>query len=514
MFDYALIYEELAGAKKGERGTILKKYEKMLKVNKAKIYREIRKLYGPQKEVTRKSRIQKKLIDEVAKVKIKSTKMGLGERELSTEQCVKYLNEQGNSVDVKTISSINRHLVKYGFRNKAPIVRVEAAYSNQQHQLDFSRSKYFQIAKIDNDGDFILKVAGKILTYKENEHRLRTWLVSITDAFSRISLAQAVAATGESAIVGIDFLNFAYNRPEDAHPLKYIPEILKTDNGSFAKTKAVKTMLNALGIKVELSRPYEKHGIQKQESAFKNIWRNFELPLTLRIGEGNLISLSEYNEELHHFMNEMLQKKHPTREGTRLHNYRCSLTAHQPREIAVDLKEVAFVVIERKVRQDLTISINNDKFECPAFALDKRIRIYRNLSGEYMGELIDEFRKPFILEPTKGYVELGNFEHRHAPTYRQRLEKEIKQEKKEEKIKYIEREPKKIMAKTPFNKNKEHIFGSKYAAKVYIGQQLGRGKTYADYAYIFDDLLDDEEGMKKSNIDAVLYEISKQAGVG
>jgi len=515
MFDYQLINAELAGANKGEREAIIQRYVKLLKVSKGTIYRRLRKLYGKKKDVKRECKISESIVKEIAKTKIKTIKIGIGEREIATEQCLKLLNEQGIAVNDLNISTINRHLVKLGFRQKAPIVRVEAQYSNQQHQLDFSRSKYFQIAGIDSDGEFLLRASGKNLFYKEYEHKLRTWVVGITDAYSRISLARAYAATGESAIVGIDFLNFVYNRPDDAHPFKYIPDILKTDNGSFAKTKAVKEMLKALDIKIELSKPYGHHGIQKQEAAFKNIWRKFEIPLYLRVGEGNTITLNEYNEELHHFMVAMLEAQHPTKQGTRLHYYRASLAGHQPREIATDLREVAFVVIERKVRQDLTVQINNEKFECPAFAMDKKIRIYKNLSGEYIGELIDEFRKPFILKHTKGYVELGDFEHRQPATYRQQLEREIKQEEKENKINYIQREAVTVKAKTPFNKKKEeHIFGSKYAAKVYIGQMLGRAQTYQDYAYIFDEMLDDEGGLNKANIDAVLFEIKRQVAIG
>lgn len=513
----AIIKTELDAAPKGAKGAIVNRYAEILKVSRDTIYKMIRDEYGPAKIVKRAKKIDQNIIDEVARFKIMGMNLGLKERELSTELCINHVEGKGYKVDC-SISTINRRLAEAGFRMRKSIVRVEAAYSNQMHQMDFSRSKYFQLWKFDKKtGDYLLKIA-KQLTYKENENKLASWLVGITDAYSRVSLARMYAASGESAAIGIDFLNYVYTRPEDEHPLRYLPDILKTDNGAFIKNEDISGMLEALEVESELVIPYLKHGIQKQESAWRRLWQRFELNLALKLGDGKTISLSDYNEELEiHMMND-LQAEHPVRNGTRLHNYLSSLTAHPPRTLDVDLADVAFRVFTRTVGDDLTISLNKEKYECPLFTIGKQIRAYRNRSGELVGELIDEYKKPFILKPTKGYVELGNYEHRENQTYRQKIEKEMKNESRtqsverrvqnEVEIKYIPPREKLFEPETKFDQalsDDVEIFSSAYEAKVYISKKLKKGDSYALYAEYFDDLL--SKTLKREHVDYLLGSI-------
>ena len=514
-----LIKAEIDAAPKGAKSEIINRYAEMLKVSTDTVYRMIRSKYGPSKMVKREKKIDQKIIDEVARFKMMGMKLGLKERELSTELCVNHVEAKGYKVDC-SVSTINRRLAESGFRMRKQIVRVEAAYSNQMHQMDFSRSKYFQVWKYDKKrSDYLLKIARQ-LTYKENENKLASWLVGITDAYSRIGLSRMYAASGESATIGIDFLNYVYGRAEDEHPLRYLPDILKTDNGAFIKNEDVKGMLNALEIKGELVIPYAKRGIQKQESAWKRLWRRYELDLAIKMGDGKTIHLNDYNELLEiHTIND-LQADHPVREGTRVHNYLSSLTAHPPRTIDVDLSEVAFRVLVRIVRDDLTVSINNNKYECPAFANGKQVRIYRNRAGEFVGELIDEYRKPFILKPTKGYVEVGNFDNREHQTYRERIEQEMKRESRGQgaegreqsadgvEIKYIPPREERFEPETKFTEalsDEVSVFSSVYEAKVYISKRLLKGESYGKYAEYFDELL--SKTLERVHIDYLINSI-------
>lgn len=515
-FDVAILKAEIDAAKQGEKKAIVRRLANSLNISESSIYRALSKVYGKQKTVTREKVVSDFIIDEVAKLKVESENMGLGKRELKTEDCLEILSNRGIDVSGISVSTVNRRLREKGFRKEDVIVRVEADYANQQHQLDFSRSKYFQISHFDKDAnDYVLKVTGKTLFYKENETKLRTWLIGLTDAYSRISLVRAVAATGESAILGIEFLNFAYNRAEDEHPLRYLPDILKTDNGSFAKDKAVKQMFQALEIVSELSEAYKHRGVQKRESEWKALWQSFELKLATEIGGlGKTLYLNEYNDLAHEFMIKRLDLKHPMRSGLRGDLYRQSMVAHPGRTIDIDLREAAFNVVYRTVAQDLTVSVDNQKFECKAYALGQRIKIYRTLNGEYYGETVDVFNKPFQLTPTQGFVELGNFEHRQHKTYKQQIEGDVKKAQEEKKAKKTEalktdskvmvlgHRTKKQEAKTNFAEVKNSdsfVFASKYDAKVYIANKV---KDFEMYADIFDELL--ENDLSRKSIDDVI----------
>lgn len=477
------IKQEIDKAPHGMKAGIIDKYCRLLgrdkPLSKSELYRKIRKQFGARKKIIGKNKIDNHLIDKVAKLKVEGMNMTDKERELSTEECINILKDNGvPGADKLTVSTVNRRLRERGMRTRDKIVRIEAERPNQTHQLDFSRSKYFQVHRYDAEkGDYILKVSNRVLSYKQNENRLRTWLVGLIDTYSRIPLVMAFAAAGESASIGIEFLNYAYRRPEDDNPVRYLPETLKTDNGALIKNKAFQNMLKALDIRSETVIPYKHRGIQKIEALWRTLWYKFELPLALQLEVGTEISLSDYNEALHAKIIELAEQEHPRRKGSKIHIYKSALAKYPPRTVNADLNDIAFRVIERKVNQACQVSIDKNLYEVPLFAIDKRIRIYKNENGDFVGELIDEFRKPFKLTPTSGFVNEGDFSHRAPATYREQIEKQLdKSEKREEKqasnkIKYMPAKPVEQLPDTPFHA--EHRdFSNWDEAKVYLGRKM------------------------------------------
>lgn len=519
--DIHAIKVAIDNAPHGFKGAVVKRYCYLYGIGRCELFRKIRKEYGPRRKIEGKHIIDKELIDLVGKLKVNGEMIGEKDRELSSDECINILKDSGvPGADALTISTVNRRLRKDGFRNKDKIVSVEAVRPNQTHQMDFSRSKYFQVYKYDYaKGDYILKVSGKSLSYKESDTKLRTWLVGITDTYSRVSLVMAFAATGESEAIGLEFLKFAYNRPEDEHPLKYIPETLKTDNGAFIKSKATGNALKALEIKSEKVIPYKKRGIQKREAAWKMVWRRFELPLAIQLKTGTEIYLQDYNELLHSKMIDLLEWEHPVRSGTRGHVYKSALKKYPPREIDVDLRDVALRVIYRTVNQFCHVSIKKQKYSVPLFALDKQIRIYGIGSGRFRGELIEEYHEPFELVATKGFVEEGDFEHRAPATYKQQLEnqiirsektrkEEIRNKKKEpSKINYMPAESKVQKPDTPFHREKTSQFTTWPNAKEYIGRHLRtEGLDIYDYVDQLDAIFYDrgDDLLNKESLDTII----------
>jgi hypothetical protein len=529
--NWAEIQEEIDTVEKGYKGAVVNQYASLFNVSKDTVYRELRKRFGRKKTVKREKKISDDLINEIAKMKMYGIKMQLDEREISTEICIELLQEkQFPGAENLTISTVNRRLAEKGFRIRDGIVRLEADYVNQEHQLDFSRSKFFQLFQRDGE-NWLLRISGKELHYKDDDKKLRTWLAGIIDSYSRLAIVQAYPASGESSALGIQFLGFAYTRPKDEHPFRSLPEILKTDNGVFIKDRSTKALLEMLNITSKTAKPYSHRGIQKIESLWKKVWKQFELPLAMKIGHKATIRLSEYNELIHNFMIRQMEKQHPVIKDTRKAVYLSGLTKHPERIVKVDLSEVAFKVVERVVRDTVTIRLNNITYQCPDGTQGKRIKIYKNLAGQVVGCLVDEFKKPFILKQVPGYRTYNDFEHRPHNTYRQDIAtqvdvptslnnrgadtehcrivktntKPIRSTRLFMPSKKKEIKPETVFDQTKFNEN--YVFPSKYAARVYIGKSLPVNETYADYANVFDDML--KEDLSKQSIDEILFEIKR-----
>jgi hypothetical protein len=507
------ILKALSAVKFGERKVMVKRLSKSMGLSEQQIYRALRSKNGEQKKVKKKLIIdpENELIKEVAKIKAYGLQ-GTQSRELATDLCKEILVTRGYK-EVENISdaTINRRLHTIGFRDKDVIVRVEAEYANQTHQMDFSRSKYFQILKYDSDkGDYLLRCTTKQLTYKENDTALRTWYVGITDTYSRLSLAQCYAATGESLLIGIEFLNFAYTRLDENHPLCYLPDTLKTDNGAFIKNQAVKDLLDKYNIKSELVKPLKKRGIQKRESAWKRLWKRFELKQYCIIGEGKTLYLQDLNQLVHEEMISQLKTDHPVRKGTRGHLYSTSIQTREQRTAGDDMRITLNKYYRRKIDDTLCITIDRQKYQCTGpkingiSVIDQQVSVWLNLNGDAVAEFIDAPGKPFMMMPVDGFINEGDFTHRTAPSYRQQLESEMQKQK----TIYLPPRKKVVNAENKFDEaeevrsEKQEVFENEFEAKKYIAEQFGRNAVYKTYSEIFDPLLTDT--LNKADIDAVI----------
>lgn len=520
MIDAAAIRLELSATPRGSRNDILDRYAKQFNVSKATIYREARKKFGPAKKVKREKEIPQELIDAIGKIKLESIDLAHAGRELSTEECIKLLIERGiDGAEQLQISSVNRRLRECGFRSKERIVRVEAQYSNQMHQLDFSRSEYFQVVKFDtNENDYLLKVSGTVMDYKYEDKKLRTWLCGMTDAYSRIGISRMFVAPGESVLMGLEFVNWVYGREKDANPLQNLPEKLKLDNGVMGKSIPFNEVLDVLHITKELVIPLKKRGIQKQESAWKTLWRRFELPFALRLKKNTIITLAEYNDALQQFSVEWAQRDHPTKNGSRIHVYMSGLQLHEQREVTVDMSVLLCKQYKRRVDNAGLITVDKQKYNVPDDRyIGKMINVSINANGDAVGELVDEYSKPFALKEVKGYVEVGDFEHRQKQSYRGKLQEQMKESKVQSPkseadtrtpvVSYLKPVVRKQQVTNKFEdvtSAPEYVFPSKLEAIKYVSEliyQRNRSETYEDYREVFEAAF--ESNLSKGYVDQV-----------
>ncbi len=515
--DLDAIQREIDSAGHGRKAAIIRQYTGQYGISRETLYRQLRQRFGKKKTLVRAKKVEQALIDQVGEMKELGIMMGLGDRELATENCIRLLSDQGVAgADRLTVSTVNRRLREAGYRIPNAKVRVEASYANQEFQLDFSRSKYFQIYRYDSvRQDFLMRVSGRELHYKKDDRRLRTWLVQVKDSYSRCRIIKAYGATSENGFIGLDTLDFMFNRPEDDNPMRFVPEMIKTDQGAFHKRKEVKALAELLGIQLRNSAPYNHDSQGKIESGFFGLWNRFELAQAVKMGDGYELYLSEYNELLHEFSISDAQLKcpHPIVNDTREGASRTSILKHPPRQVDEEVLRIACRVDTRDVPETLMIQYPGGPYHAPEYAAGKQVRIYKNMLGELMAELVEEDRRTFILKSYE-YREIDNFEHRSHTSYKQTLtaqaEKNLADKRAENKRLFMKPRASKIEVESPFLPQAQTEFANEYDARVYIGKQLTTiGKTYADFSYVFDELLADD--LTKESIDTVISEIKRTA---
>lgn len=411
-----------------------------LQVSPATVRRHFNEIGGLQREVERTPQTNMDLIHELAKVLGLADTLQLkgSRRRLATKDGIDIMVQEGvEGAEQLTESTANHWLERLGYRDADPKQRYEADYACQQMQLDFSRSKYFQIKTRLDDGDWLLVTSAKELHYKHDSYKLRTWLVQILDEHSRLRLVRAFAATAESALLGITFLDWALRRPEDDHMLRHLPERLKLDNGAFYKARESQDLMDTLGIEPIPIAPGNSDSTGKIERSWRTTWTSFELKLAVQLlrqqgGTKAQIRLSQYNAALMQFLVAEHAKPHPTRRGvTRGAAYQQSLLQHPPRSVDVDLLTLACQTWERKADTAGVISIDNVRFQVHRDAYNKWVRVYRNRENEFVAEIIGSFRKPFKLRPFRA-SDLDTFKA-PTPSYAQQVRREVLAEQTEKK---------------------------------------------------------------------------------
>lgn len=424
------IYNELQQLPRGARGLRKKELARVHRVSTDTIDRHIRAEFGKRTTFERsKSKeyyTNRKVARLVMELKAEGHKMSLSDRELSTEACLDLLYKRGyqeaGKLSVSRVNEIMRE--ELGYRERKAFVRFEADYANQVYLIDFSRLKYHQVIGHTKDGDYILKVSGKELHYKDQDKRLRSWTCSVMDAFSRLRIVKVFAVTGETVQMGFDTLNFLFRREEDEHPMRYLFEHMHSDNGAFIKSRETQRLFRGLGVNGVRSKPYNKTGIGKIERSHRSLWQ-WELKQALRLGEGNTILLSEFNELMHQHTTEETEMQHPYLPGTRGGEYRKSILTQDLQTVDVDINLIAHQCFTRTVKPDLYISIDNVKYEVPQRiegigTIGKEVTIEYNRMGDLVAYLSELPEHPFTLKEfsPRSYFD---FEHGHQRTISEEL---------------------------------------------------------------------------------------------
>lgn len=527
--DIRQLEAQISGIPHGQKKQYIERIAAAHGVSTDTIYRELRRARGKQKQVKREKDIPEEYIALVAQIKAKSKSMGAGTpRELSTERCISLLEQMGKvPKNLLTASTVNRRLIELGFRDPKPVQRYEPEYVNQSHQLDFSRSKYFELLDYDKGMDDYILICNQrsYVTKQDDGKKLRLWVAGYVEEKSRKNLWRYFAAAGENTLMGLEFLQFAYDQ-RDGEPLFYPPDIIRSDNGSFMKSREAEYLLKSMKTEWQPITPSNSKSLGKTERRWRTLFNGWELETALRIGDKNTIYLREFNELVLAECQRMLELPHPRIKDRSVgFVYQTGLQAHPPRVMDVDTFRHACRVFERKVGVDRIVTVENTELRAPAQYVGQRIRVYRNIDGDYLGESIAEKTERFKLEQFSAAT-MGDFhgvpdsaqetalKQYQASDLAHKMPKPdatVQRADLPSNVRMMPVRPQQDTAQGPFAQAKpdeqsSDSFKNRSMAREYIGRQLG--VSYSDVAEIFDELL--KVSLDRDIIDGLIADVRTQ----
>lgn len=443
--DFEALQRELEHMPHGQKKAHQEQFAEMLGISYSTLRREMQRRFGKAKSMTKEEQIPDEVVRAVAKIKAEYDTITLKEddRTLTTHHAQQIAEDQlgiEGATDWHE-STVNAALRRRGHHIKKPRRRIEPDYAGQQFQMDFSRSKHFQIVEPIDSGpegatDWMLKATAKELHYKDGTARVRAWIAQLRDEYSRLRLIRYYPATAESAMLGTHFLRWCFQRSDDGHLMGELPERLKMDAGSFGKAKITRRLLDKLDIERVLTEPGNAASQGKVERGFRSLWQ-YEAKIATRIlMNGNEhIRLSRLRTLIHRLVKEEQDLRHPTRRSeTRGALYQRSLLRHPLQRLGADIRDLATRTWERRADDTGKIEIRGVPFEAPAFAAGHQVLVHRHVDGDFVGELMDGWRAgdPFPVEPYR-FEDLDDWSERPRQTYAQEVAQDVRADQQERK---------------------------------------------------------------------------------
>lgn len=357
------VHRRLDAAPHRQKTPVVKEIAAFFGVSTATVYRWDRDRFGHKKQCAGRPQLYSEaLIEAVVDEIARGMEMGTSRRRIKTETVLKRLaSYEGFPYAAEaaraSAGNVNSRIKAGGYFATPFFNRIEPDYAGQISHLDFSRSKYFQIHTYDaGRDDYILRVEGHHLAYKENNKTRKSWLVLMVEGYSRMFKARMYPASGEDAMLALGAMRDFLVEPDGDHPLRYGMEQLWMDRGAAAKTEYFRNALSSNGI--ELVEVQSKEANGKVERRFRSLWAGFELPLALDVGRGGTITMSEYNEALAAHALHVANSPHVFRAGSQAEVYAASLDARGIAHVFdEDLALHAFDVQVRTVGPDGCVSL-------------------------------------------------------------------------------------------------------------------------------------------------------------
>lgn len=382
-----------------------------------------------------------------------------------------------------TKRNYNLWVAKLGLREARGIVRIQAAYPNQVHQVDVTGSAYLAVVKDLGGGEFLIRRRSprERLAKVQKAEGLRLWSIAVKDDFSGLFASQYVVAAGESALMIQDFLLRAWRGLDQALPLRGLPEMIYCDNGPFAKHQTTIPFLSeqsGVGVELKVHMPYRAQATGKVEAVHRYQKSRFEMQF---LAAGEQWTLSEVNDLLVQFAVKSAELPHrylPISRGEAFLQYLPGAV----RLPAQDANRNAFRVFRRVAGMDGLISVNGVRYMVGNDLRNRELLVYQNAVGELRVEdpLTNSVMIPEVWAGPRNY---GDFESRPESqmdqTAKQRdkgqwatLPHELSDQTANRVVPFVAAEAQESK-NTPFTEGRE--FSDKIAAKQWLAKALGIG---------------------------------------
>ena len=199
---------------------------------------------------------------------------------------------------------------------------------------------------------------------RAGRRRRKTYLAAAIDDHSRF-LTLARFYTRENSAVVVSALKEAFSR----HGL---PRILYCDNGSPFSSKQLTLASARLGIALVHSKPYDSPSRGKVERFFRTVRSSFLATLDLKG-----LSLDDLNPRFTHWLEQDYhRRRHSGISETPLARYLRSLASIRRRTVSrAEMDRVFYRTLQRRVRNDCTVSIARRLWEVPPQYIARRIEI-------------------------------------------------------------------------------------------------------------------------------------------
>lgn len=280
---FAGLVQEWEAAPHGQRGALLAARLPLLGISLGTFHRERERRFGETGRQTPKTKgVPKRpeyleAVRAIIKEKFHPKK---GVRPLTTADAQAEAAAKGCALALAipegTVNRVARELRLHP-RVQRREARFEASRPNELHQMDASRSEYFQCHR-HRGGEWVLKLSPTIFKNRDyRELRERVWIWGLVDNFSGFRVLRYCVAKGESAADGISFLQWAWSRVPEHAPFRGLPDTLYLDQGPLNKTKAFQRFCEEVaGVRLLAHEAGRPQATGKVESGWKTLWRRFE----------------------------------------------------------------------------------------------------------------------------------------------------------------------------------------------------------------------------------------------
>ncbi len=312
----------------------------------------------------------------------------------------------------------NFWIQKLNLKAEKGFSRFQATHSNHVHQLDFSGSAYFKVLEPTGDGDFLIakRPPRERLSKVARDEGYKLQMIGLVDDYSGLTLMQYVVARGENPIWIIPILDQMWRGELDpSYPLKGLPDVLYTDNGSFSGSGATTSYLSeekGVGVKLETALPYNARAKGKIERRWRHVKTDFEMP-TLAGRSDQTFTLSQLNRMLTEWCRLQGQKAHRMFRTTREQAYVDGFTeaVRIPQD---DSLKTAAKTYECKVDGSGLLRLQNLIYQLPEQYRGQRVFAHKNAFDEVMVE--DAAGQLCKAELYAGPHAFGDFKAKHETT--------------------------------------------------------------------------------------------------